>query len=191
MAAKKSWERVDRLDVGDASADVIYHSVGVALSWFEVLQVKMSWLFHLLIGGTEYLAVSRAFGTLEAVPPKANMIRAAADIKFMNDRESREKLGDLMTQFVELSHRRNEIAHAYVSQLTSNGEKKGHFLHPGSHMTNRNTKLFKPPFDPMGDYRYTAAQVAHYTQEFRRLGGDVQSFIDAMQGRSAPGSPQP
>jgi hypothetical protein len=191
MAHKNSWDRVESLDVGDASAQTIYLNVGIALSWFEVLQVRMTWLFQLIVEAPGSLALGRAFGTLESVPPRAAMIREAAKISFMNDPASRDKVVEFMTQFEALSHRRNEIAHGYVSQLTHNGQEKGNFLHPGSHMTKRNTTFLQVDRDPLGDYRYTAAQIGYYTQEFRRLGGEVQDFIDARRPKNVSGSHSP
>src|ERR1035441_10369641 len=91
MAHKNSWDRVESLDVGDASAQTIYLNVGIALSWFEVLQVRMTWLFQLIVEAPGSLALGRAFGTLESVPPRAAMIREAAKISFMNDPASRDK----------------------------------------------------------------------------------------------------
>jgi len=191
MAQKHSWDRVKSLDVGDASPQPIYLNVGLALSWFEVLQVRMTWLFQLVVGLPGSLALSRAFGILETVGPKMAMIQEAAKISFMNDLASRDKISEFMKQFEALSHRRNEIAHGYVSQLTHNGQYKGHFLHPGSHITKRNTGFGQFDADPLGDYRYTAAQIEYYTQEFRRLGGEVQDFIDAKRAKTAPGSHSP
>lgn len=187
MAKKHSWDRVTPLGIGDASPQAIYSNVGIALSWFEVLQVRMTWLFQLIVG-TDSQALARAFGTLEAVPPKAAMIREAANIRFMNEPDRRAVISDFMTQFIGLSHRRNEIAHGYVTQYTENGQLKGHFLHPGSHMTHRNTNFLQPGSDPLGDYRYTAAQIEHYVQEFRRLGGEVQDFINEMRAKDTPSS---
>lgn len=188
MASKNSWDRLPPADMGNADANEIYLSVGIALSWFEILQVRVSWLFQLLVEN-DSLAMARAFGTLESVPPKVAMIRAAAAIRFMNNPESLKMVIQFMTQFGELSHRRNEIAHAHVTALTENGRQKGCFLHPGSHMTNRNTKFLQPNRDPLGDYRYTAEQVNYYTKEFRRLGGEIQDFLNAARTRDAPAAP--
>jgi hypothetical protein len=88
-----------------------------------------------------------------------------------------------MTEYEELSHRRNEIAHGTVTNCTLNNEHLGHYLHPGSHITARNTGGVHGLGEDIGDYAYTSTQINHYTSEFRRLGGEIQDLIDELKAK--------
>jgi len=151
--------------------------------------LHMTVLFQKLIRG-DLAAIIRAFGTLDAVPPKVAMIQEAAKVRFFQNPEHIEAVGNLMTQFSDLSHRRNEIAHGQVSKCMVDPDLTGYFLHPGIHSTGRFKKMFRPDFHPLGDYRYTAMQVKHYTDEFRRLECEIHLFMDALDASDQANSPQ-
>lgn len=194
---KKSWDRLESLPMGDKSAQPIYTNVGIALSEFEMLQSVVNGLLQAVIG-LRSSVLFRAFGALKIVSSKRDMIVEAAKFQFASDKATVKKINDFMTQYVELSYRRNEIAHAYVSHVTEieKGQikvDKGCFLHPGPEVTDRHTKLPKTGLDALGDYRYTAAQIAHYRQDFRRLWQEIEDFkkeLSESRGKDLPASSQ-
>jgi hypothetical protein len=170
--AKKTWELPAPEPKGDDDGAPIFVSVGAALTSFEVLQEHLSSLFCALVG-LESGALRRALGTIESVSQKTTMARYAARISLSAHKELLKRTEDILTEVENFSHRRNDIAHAHVLDMSVNGERWGCYLVPGSHVSK---KISIDPGDERWTYRLTAAQVASFEQEFRRVGHAVISL---------------
>ena len=184
MAKKKNpWDRYPPEPKGDVDESAIFTSVGIALNWFEGLQMRLTSLFCALVE-SESLALTRAFGTFESVPQKTQMILYAAEITLMNHADLRKRTESLLTEVDQFSQRRNDIAHAHVMGYTANNVWLGFFLVPGHHVSKK-TSLTRIE---TWDYRFTAAQIDKYTQEFRRVGNEIENLAAEIKRTLKPRS---
>lgn len=188
MGKKNTWDLPPPAPRGDVDAVAIYHAVGVASTWFEVLQTRLVWLFCALVQ-SDSLALKRALGTLESVPQKVQMAKYAAVVTLANHPELLRRVNDLLTEVEQFSHRRNDIVHAEVTNLTIDKVHLGHYLVPGDHVAKKNPL---PPIDgEWWNYRLTSAQINAITNEFRRVGAAVEDLAKEIRTTLNQTAPAP
>jgi hypothetical protein len=191
VAKPNSWDWPPPEPKGDANEMVLHHAVGVACTRFEVLQTHLVWLFGALVCSDSW-ALRRAFGTLENVPPKVQMIKAAASISLQGHTELLPRVKNVLTEVENFNLRRNDIVHAQVTSLNLQGVEVGYYLIPGDHVTK---KMPIPPNNgEWWNYRLTAKQINAMALEFRRVSDAVESltadikafFLPITQPRASP-----
>jgi hypothetical protein len=166
------WKDPEPKKTGDQEPDAIYRAVGEFLSKWESLEQTFAFLFQRFVEGSH--AAKRAYGAITANQGRRKAIEAAAEAYFVMDRPARKDLRDrfdrLMTHFEKAASKRNNIAHAIVSQFSADGVPHGSFLIPPEYNSNK-TNLFPDPkkaaVDPLSvlaTYRFTSADIREFTE---------------------------
>jgi hypothetical protein len=173
---------------GSPNADLVYLSVGRALSEWEFAETMFASLFAELVEG-ESDAAKRVYGNMTSTATKRAAIEAAAEIYASRHPKgySKEHLKLLLAHYVSASGRRNEIAHGSVEKFDIDGKDHGFFLCPAMYNTKKNeakTLEFwqrvaemnsSNPFMVFGQlYRYTHTEIQQFAEKFKALG--IQAF---------------
>lgn len=171
------WDRAFPADTGDASSDVLFRSVGAALTQWQMVESSFASLFGMLVH-SEFVLAGRVYGSLVSPGTRRDALEAAWEVRCANGRIEE---GDRATWSLLLKHhtsanqRRNEIAHAMVVGLGVDNANHGFFLVPPSYNTGKTDMAFvslmtKTGLDSFGHhYRYTSADVNRFAQNFVEL----------------------
>jgi hypothetical protein len=114
------WDIPPPPQIGDASEDITFTSVGRALTRWEEFEVVFASLFSALVATKDNNAAAiRAYGSVITFRGRAEMVRAAAEVHFSLFRNCNSALEKGFRAFVNeltnhASARRNEIAHGVV-----------------------------------------------------------------------------
>jgi len=185
------WDRPIAKEKGDADINVVFRSVGESLSSWEGTETVFSMMFSLFVGDKS-IAAARAYGGIVSNAARREVLSNAAEIYFGNARRSsgQKDFDLLINHFGSGGGRRNEIAHGIIHSFNINTEDRGFFLVPtpyNSRKTDAKTpewwkeagvQAAKDPFKLFGnDYRYTSADLDHFTKLFQDLGNQATSFF--------------
>ncbi len=91
--------------------------------------------FHL---DTIHPGVARAYGSVVSGAGRVGMLKQVIEASFSFDQASIDLHNRALNKIIDLSARRNEIAHGKVSAPTVNDEYFGHCLMPPSYNTGKN-----------------------------------------------------
>jgi len=193
LFTKPYWDRPvpSPGEAGDASADPIFHAVGMALSTWESAECALATLFQVMSRAetaNAHNAVRRAFGSIESSAGRRKALEAAAEVYFAPDWENpvvKKPFKGLMLAFEEGSKRRDEIAHGMAYGVTSNNNHMGSFLFPAEYNTQRTTPWMSNRDDPFAftraKYRYTSTMIHGLVKKFGELHGKVYEYISAIR----------
>ena len=116
--APRPWDVPPYPIRGDAQAETTYAAVGHALSCWEIFERILSLIFASIVGGREdNLPALRAYGAIATFRGRAEMIGAAAEAYFAAypNPGGEELIKKLLSDAINFSNRRNEIAHGFVN----------------------------------------------------------------------------
>ena len=191
--AKTRWDRptLDTGGRGDADANAIFHSVGLALTTWENAECALATLFQILSNvrtPDAHQAVLRAFGSVESSAGRRRALEAAAEIYFgqyWSDPIVRKPFKNLMSAFEKASARRDDFAHGMAYSVIVDGEDKGAFLFPSNYNTGRTHAWMTTGDDPFAfikaKYRYTSAEILGYADGFDKLWQAVGQYIEDVR----------
>ncbi len=143
------WNRPPLRDRGDATADLTYGAVGMAITQWEMLEDAVADLFAVLVQG-QYSIAQRVYGAITTSHVRREALRNAAEIVFRNiaaSEEERNTFAQLLDNFSRASARRDDIAHAIVMGFQLSREPNapmedlGCFLLPPRYNSERNHPL--------------------------------------------------
>lgn len=183
------WERPAEKDMGSNDADVVFISVGKALSEWEKIENTLAVLFGLLTESKTH-AAQRAYGAITGSHVRKQTLINAGEI-FADNHKVTFKMDELeliCKHYAEGAGKRNEIAHAVVTLISVDEKSKGYFLTPPSYLSKKNKAKTLPfwdkartnedPFFVFGfDYRYTHEDVDHFRMLFQKLGEHTNQFL--------------
>ena len=181
----KPWDTPAPEEAGSSTADEIFLSVGRALSAWEVVQDGMQDLFCTLCKASPF-ALGRAFGVIESVPAKIDMMRYAARESLFGHKELLSRVEALLTEIINFNMRRNDIAHGIVSLVSKQDKQLGFFLIPPHSMSKKIKDLrnLKTPLEDIHGYRFTARQIDNFASEFSRLWSEVTHKVGIEVSRT-------
>lgn len=106
-------------DKGDDDGKELYAALGYASSCWENAVANLGLVFVSMLG-TDQVAALRAFGTINMPGQQIDVIRATAEIAIKPNHPDLYDKSYSLTKVVEkASHRRNELVHSVVTQLTT------------------------------------------------------------------------
>jgi hypothetical protein len=170
-------------EVGDASEDITFASVGRALTRWEEFEVMFAQLFSTLVSKEDHSAAAmRAYGSVITFRGRAEMVRAAAEVHFMlfPNTDLQKTFKAFYNQVINhASARRNEIAHGIVRPFASvvNGQfTRSFMLFPPYYAANKNEinriELRDDVIQVMwqtGKYAYSSVEIDKFAKGFRDL----------------------
>ena len=182
MVQRQDFTRPQPDPKGDATARVVFVSVGYALSQWEHAEEVLASLYSFLASPARNSHASfRAYGTLMATRPRRLMIEAAADVFFTNfpDPDLPSRLTALLTIYADAGARRNEIAHGVVMGSSKQTAQNSYdevftdwFLVPALHNTNKTSNRLE------AEYRFNSITIDRFAESFDKLIADI---IDLKQ----------
>jgi hypothetical protein len=187
------WDVPPHAEVGDASEDITFASVGRALTKWEEFEVMFASLFATLVGTDGNTAPAiRAYGSVIAFRGRADLVRNAAEVHFMlfPDERLEKRFSAFINQLTKhAAARRNEIAHGIVKPYASmvDGKPTRTFaLFPPYYAANKN-ELERIEVRDGGHqvtwhtakYIYSSIEINKFADGFRAL---VPSFVATVYG---------
>ena len=176
---KEPWEIREPSPRGDPNPNLLFESIGRALTEWETVEGACAELFALFVLAPKRKPLRapavRAYGAVVSYQGRCAMIRAASDAYFQTRKDKKSafqaKLKELIDRCLDYSNRRNELAHGRVCVLygypvrkdTGKGKEIGYYLFPSF----LNPKKYG--LDMEVTYRYTSSDVIHYQHEFTKL----------------------
>ncbi len=185
------WNSPAQKDGGDSNADIIYCSVGKALSSWERIEMILAQMFGLFVESDSEAAL-RAYGFISSNTSRMQSLKAAAAI-FASKQGVKFPMQDfclLIKHVSDAASRRNEIAHGIVQSIVLDGKECGFFLTPAIY----NSRKVEPktsdfwerakeqsatdPFIVFGlKYRYTSEDIEYFINLFDQLFKQVGGFF--------------
>ncbi|MDE2104322.1 MAG: hypothetical protein KGL39_44200 [Patescibacteria group bacterium] len=171
-----TWDRRPWPLKGDTDLNVIYASIGRALSQWERYEGVLSLLFSELVAGQESEGARRAYSAVRTFEGRAEMLRAASEAWFADapDAELLEAFKDVLRNALSFSQRRNDIAHGVVDYFQdpqrafiSFQEAATFALYP-SYASFRERSLENRP-----TYCFTSVEIDYYFEQFYNLQNPV------------------
>lgn len=156
--AGRNWKRPGKRETGDTTDDVLYRSVVLTLSRWELVENFMARLFAILVSSPSQ-AAARAFGTVTSSSGRSEMLRRAGEVYFdhpavfyRRKHHDAGVLNKLLKNYEVAAQRRNDIAHGIAAEITwTTVQTLGWLLVPPDYNTRR-TKL--PSFNPLGEPQF-------------------------------------
>jgi len=187
------WERPAPKEQGEADDTMMYLCVGCALTEWERTESKFADIFAFFLQG-EHRAAHRVYGTLVSGSARSDAISAAAEVFFPLRRvieKDQASLSLLLKHIRKGAERRNDIAHAVVTQYYINNNQRGFFLVPPDYATRKN-KLTSQPHEtetmdifPMV-YRFTADDIKLFMDKFKELGRWAYEYHQHLMALYSP-----
>ena len=183
------WNAPSPTKYGDKTCEVIFTSVGRALTEWESIETAFSLMFGLFVeSGSE--AAKRAYGAITSPNGRSQALLMAAEI-FAGRKKSKFPWEDfelLRKHHQNASGRRNEIAHGIVTTFNLDGTEHGCFLMPASYNSKKTdartvewwekVASSEDQFEQFGaGYRYTSTDINHFGHLFHQLAAQVNSFL--------------
>lgn len=184
------WNSPPSKEYGDVTDDAVFLAVGRALSTWEEIEVALANMFALFVESYSD-AAKRAFGAISSSSGRREALENAAEMfaTMQGDDFPKKDFDQILSHIAKASGRRNEIAHGIVTAFELDGKKHGHFLVPASYNSRKTAartnewwlKLASDPEDQFmvfgGKYRYTSADIAHFTRLFAILNQQIHGFF--------------
>jgi hypothetical protein len=195
------WEKAETPHSGDHSAEIVFKSIGHALTCWELMEMEFAGLFSIVVSdapGSHSIAAKRAYGSVLTFRGRSDMLKSAFEA-FINesmrynppsDLAGVEKLQsdfkDLHKLANHLSGRRNEIAHGYVREwIDGCGDSVGFALFPSTYSTNKNTLAAPDEAQymrhyPWPDYIYASGEINDYANQFSDVAKGADPLLHAF-----------
>jgi hypothetical protein len=134
---------------GDRTMEPLAIAVATALSSWEAMDERMSFLFAALVQSKNG-AASAAYGVQTSFSAQMKMIRAASEAVFQSDHILRKRIADLLKELDALHGKRSNIAHGIIRNFMSHSTDKrgrrrtkgsGFFLAPPFHNTKKQLSI--------------------------------------------------
>jgi hypothetical protein len=196
------WDIPPPPQIGEASEDITFTSVGRALTRWEEFEVVFASLFSALVATEDSNAAAiRAYGSVITFRGRAEMVRAAAEVQFSLFRNSALEKG--FRAFVNeltnhASARRNEIAHGVVRVtpiIKDYTVVPQYFLYPPYYASNklqlnridssdgRQMAWYEPK------YIYSSVEINQFARSFSDLVPRLAVIMGPMLQQKAPKPP--
>jgi hypothetical protein len=191
MAAKpakqtelKPWDRRPWPAKGDKEINVLYASVGRALSEWEVLEDQLSLLFSAFVAGFDSRSARRAYVAVRTFEGRADMLRATSE-SFFDMKPNEELLQDfksVLSAATCYAPRRNDIAHGVVDYWQAYPPK----VLPEDYVGD--SWALYPSFASFKDrdvrdlpkYCYTAVEIDYFKTEFEKVQSSSKAVTIAL-----------
>ena len=189
------WDRpyIPKMAIGSLADTDLYLAVGKAISAWEGVEAAFASLFSVFTSkdGVDYQPAVRAFGVVNNVMLRADMIKQAAEAHFhifesISDLwpaldAHKIDLKRLLRSYKGWSGRRNDVAHGFVQEVFLIDEDA--WVH-----TDRFMYLLVPSLtasqrritDWYPDYRYNAGHLNAFVEAFSFLANDTHMFCAAI-----------
>lgn len=180
------WDVFPREAHGDPGCVELYHSVGYALSLWEVMESALGELYVTIIQSESRTALA-AYGSVVASSGRIDMVVAAAeaDVSDAGKAIVPEIRQVVVKEIGKLAGRRNEIAHGHVAGFDLSDAPTEYFLVPPDYNTRKqmpvhhiSTEAF--PFSSF-KYAYTSAQVLAYSEHFWTYTNKLYGLTDRLR----------
>jgi hypothetical protein len=152
----RPWDRRHWPDKGDASADMVYSSVGRTLSTWEAYDAQLGLLFSAFVNSSEenYLPAFRAYSAVRTFEGRVEMLRASSQTFFFTrpSEEQQAAFGQIVRRAKSFGPIRNDIAHGIVEWYRPEGMIFG----PGARPTSPTFALL-PSWANFKDRAFTGA----------------------------------
>lgn len=203
-----TWDIPPSPEIGDATEDIIFTSVGRALTRWEEFEAVFASLFLALIDSEDNnAAASRAYGSVLTFRGRADMVRAAAEVHFslFPDPEVERKFDAFVNELTNHAcARRNEIAHGVVRSAATlitkdDGTVARHYcLYPPYYAANKN-RLNRMDTNEGGlhvgwfeaKYVYSSVEIDRFAEAFRALTPRLVTIMGPMLLRRKRPAPAP
>jgi hypothetical protein len=190
---------------GDRNMDELAKAVAYALSTWETMDERMSFLFSILVQ-SQNGAAAAAYGALNSFGAQVRMVRAASEAVFRRGDPLRDKINQALGDVSDLHGKRSNIAHGIIREYVKHSADKlgrqrasssGFFLSPPMHNTRKkfsidelNDKLRASPaffgeFHRWQRFAYTSKQVAQITKVFRHYERQMLDIYVEVQAEMA------
>lgn len=191
----KIFDRAPPHGMGDPDRNMIYRSVGQALSQWESLESRQANLFGQIVQGGFGIA-NAIYGLSMSVRAKRDMLDVALDWLMNENEELAQEIKDAVKLTGQLSDRRNDIAHGHVLELITNTfGSVGCYLLPGVQATKKfhPLKLTRRPKEPerrmttveflstTWAYAYTSSQIDEYGAAFASHEAKIKALVDKVK----------
>lgn len=184
MSIQPYWEWPDKKLKGSDDISAIYHAVGIALTYWELVEEMYARLFaHLVESPSD--AAKRAYGSIISASGRHDALEAASVI-FFGDRRSDVGFS-VCRKYLKArrlaSARRNEIAHGMATHYSTPAEPQhGAFLVPPFYNTGKTEAYVDPDDDdPLavfkGKYRVDADDISTFSVKIQRLYRVAESYV--------------
>jgi hypothetical protein len=171
---------------GENSPDLIYHRVGMALTRWEHLQIRLPHTFCTVARCASNFAVTRAFAYNMTVSVKLDMIEQAAEVT-LERHALFKQLRAALNRVRGFNERRNDIAHGTVGIAATTVRGKHFFLMPSLTTTKKvklpydaNVPLVRSAAPLAADYCWNSAQIDRYIEGFDQATVDVIQITNAI-----------
>jgi hypothetical protein len=169
MPEKDFWDTPPFPDFHDRSRELIYMSVGRALSYWERFELDLACLYATFLGIRPTQAISRPeYKSARIFRERANVIDRAGSAFFiaLPNQALESETEELLRESRLAANRRNDIAHGVVGDLWSMNAPAIDYV-----------KLFpsnykRKDFDDVGSPRYalSSRDINHFSNAFQDLG---------------------
>lgn len=179
------WGDPPMSEVGDGDADPIFTAIGRALTAWEIVETNLAFLFSRFCSGSRGEGVTgvsgRAYGAVPSGNTRRDMLEEVAEMysRYENDKFDMATFKSVLGHYSNAVRSRNNIAHGVVTEITgADGKHGGWYLTPSPYLTKRNVRVDKWPQGPetgksgqypWWSYRYVAADIASFTERYKRL----------------------
>lgn len=162
---------------GESDPEVLYASVGRALSNWEFLQFSLAFLFTACSGAAFPYPIMRAFGQSMLVTAKLDMIQYAADASLVREKALLERVKNLVSSIRGYNDRRNDIAHGVVQIFAPSA----YYLLPTAG-TSRKYPVYDGVEFPLPAYCWNATQINRYAKAFQKLDKECSALTVDIKG---------
>lgn len=185
------WSRPKTFSAkGDAGVDVVFTSVGRALTQWEKLEQRLANLFLCVCSVPNHSAnpVRRAYGSVENSTLRRAAILSAAEVHFgdaWKDPLVEKSFNALIEAVSFASKRRDDIAHGIVQHFVMHEDEKttdyGAFLFPPYYNSGRTSPYLVgeglPPDFLWSDYRFTSNDINELEKKFGELKSTAREYV--------------
>ena len=204
LAMVSAWDRPSTgspFRLGDPNAEMLYLSVGRALTKWELLEGQIVDLYAAIIGANDpsyykYAPAIRAFGSITSPATRADLIQAAAESYFyylgfkagidlekleaMQFEAVEKELREILKMYRGWMARRNDVAHGCVRANQSDTDQTTYLLFPSEGAERKWCIILGEP-----DYAYEAKHIDDFGVAFDKLSETVDTLVDRLQALEA------
>ena len=138
--ATKPWDVPIFPKHGDIDVQILYATVGHALTRWEAMEERLAHLFSILIGLHDPSEIAeRAYGAVVTFRGRKEMIERAADLYFglFPDATIKSMFDEAMLYAQGFAARRNEIAHGKVTSFLKPDKTLEFLMQPPTYASNK------------------------------------------------------
>jgi hypothetical protein len=184
-----AWDRRPWPAQGDPDMDVLYASVGRALSQWERYEAHLALLFSAFVTGMETDIARRAYCAVRTFEGRAEMLKAASEAYFHTypNFTLQDRFKDVLRDAKCYSPRRNDIAHGVLDhwqpESGSPRSRETWGLYPSAASFKDRSFVQNMP-----EYCYTSVEISYFYQKFNEITGPVSDVLGFVLARARRGT---